>query len=138
MGKIADILQQRGETEEALRILSEEVLPAAERIRDKALIAHTLYKSASVRLNCGGLENQEDARKIVNEIRSSFELFCRLNRADGIAVVGSLCGQLLGAAGIVDEAIVVLEKAANAYDGLRRSDQGDQLRALALKLKDGG
>jgi tetratricopeptide (TPR) repeat protein len=138
MGQIADILQQRGDTEEALRIFSEEVLPAAERIRDMDLIANTLYKCASARLNCGGFENQEDAQRIIEELKNSFELNCQLNRVDGIAVVGSLHGQVLAAVGLVSEAIGVLEKAANAYEVLQQADQAAQLREFAVKLKEGG
>ena len=138
MGQIADILQQRGDTEEALRIFSEEVLPAAERIRDMDLIANTLYKCASARLNCGGFENQEDAQRIIEELKNSFELNCHLNRVDGIAVVGSLHGQVLAAVGLVSEAIGVLEKAANAHEVLQQADQAAQLREFAVKLKEGG
>ena len=44
MGKIADILQARGETDEALRIRQEEELPVYERlgdVRSRSVALHT-------------------------------------------------------------------------------------------------
>ena len=102
------------------------------------LIANTLYKCASVRLNCGGFEDQEGAQRIAEELKNSFDLNCQLNRVDGIAVVGSLYGQILAAVGLVSKAIGVLEKAAIAYEVLQQADQAAQLREFAVKLREGG
>jgi len=136
MGKIAEIMQQCGNNEEALRILSEEVLPAAERIQDMALIANTLYQCATVRLNCGGLENHAVAQRIAEELNRSFELFCQLERVDGIAFVGTLYGQLLAKSVFVNEALTVLQKAAAAFEVLQEPDQAGQLRELVGKLQE--
>ena len=46
MGKVADILQQRGENEEALRISREEQLPVYERLGDVRSRAITMVKIA--------------------------------------------------------------------------------------------
>ena len=48
MGKIADILQQRGETDEALRIRREEELPVYERLGDVRSRAVTMGKIADI------------------------------------------------------------------------------------------
>jgi tetratricopeptide (TPR) repeat protein len=136
MGKIAVILQQRGDSEEALRILCEEVLPAAERIQDMALIANTLYKCATVRLSFGVPENQVDAQNILEELKRSFELICQLKHVDAIAVVGSLFGKQLMKGGFVNEAITVLEKAADAFEVLQKPDKAAKLRELVDKLQD--
>jgi hypothetical protein len=129
-------MQQCGNNEEALRILSEEVLPAAERIQDMALIANTLYQCATVRLNYGGLENHAVAQRIAEELNRSFELFCQLERVDGIAFVGTLYGQLLAESVFVNEAHTVLQKAAAAFEVLQEPDQAGQLRELVGKLRE--
>jgi len=54
MGKIADILAQRGETDEALRILTEECLPAARPTGDIDVIAYICFSCARYRLKRGG------------------------------------------------------------------------------------
>jgi len=136
MGKIAEILQQRGNNEVALRILNEEVLPAAERTEDMALLANTLYKCATVRLNCGGLENQVDAQRIAEELRRSFELSSQIQHVDGIACIGSLFGQLLAKSGFMNEALAVLEKAAAAFEVLKEPDQAAKLLVLVGKLQE--
>ena len=48
MGKIADILQARGETDEALRIRREEELPVYERLGDVRAKAVTMGKIADI------------------------------------------------------------------------------------------
>jgi tetratricopeptide (TPR) repeat protein len=136
MGKICDILQQRGNNEEALRILSVEVLPAAEKIEDMALLANTLYKCGAVRLICCGLENQVDAQRIAEELKRSFDLSCQIHYVDGIACAGSLFGQLLAKSGYMNEALIVLEKAADAFEMLQKPDQAAKLRKLVGKFQE--
>jgi phosphopentomutase len=48
MGKIADVLQARGQLDEALRIRQEEELPVYERLGDVRLKAVTMGKIADV------------------------------------------------------------------------------------------
>jgi tetratricopeptide (TPR) repeat protein len=136
MGKISDILQQRGNNEESLRILSVEVLPAAEKIEDMALLANTLYKCGAVRLICSGLENQVDAQRIAEELKRSFDLSCQIHYVDGIACAGSLFGQLLAKSGFMNEALIVLEKAADAFEMLQKPDQAAKLRKQVGKLQE--
>jgi hypothetical protein len=56
MGKIADVLQKRGELEEALRIRREEELPVYERLGDVRGRAVTMGKIADVLQRRGELE----------------------------------------------------------------------------------
>lgn len=131
MGQIADILQQQGETAEALRILLEECLPIRARIQDVGGIAYVRYACARIRLERGGLQGDE-GQTIIDELAESFTLFRKLQRVDGIAVVGSLLGQVLAAVGLRDEALTVLDYAAAAFDRLQ---QAAHLRALQARLR---
>jgi hypothetical protein len=58
MGKIADILQARGQLDEALRIHQEEALPVYERLGDMRSKAFTMGKIAGI-LQAQGQEHQE-------------------------------------------------------------------------------
>jgi hypothetical protein len=64
MGQIADILQQRGETEEALRIRREEELPVYERLGDVRERAVTMGKIADILQLRGEIE---EALRILSE-----------------------------------------------------------------------
>jgi phosphopentomutase len=57
MGKIADILQARGQLDEALRIYQEEALPVYERLGDVHAKAFTMGRIADI-LQARGQEDQ--------------------------------------------------------------------------------
>ncbi len=135
MGKIADILQQRGETAEALRIQLEEVLPVAQALGDVDLIAHVRFSCARMRLARGGLK-QGEAQQIYDELAESFALLQQLQRVDGIAFAGSLLGQVLAWAGHREEALPVLEQSAAAFDTLGMTKNAAETRALQASLRD--
>ena len=128
MGKIADILEQRGETDEALRIHIEERLPVAQGMRDLESIAHIRFSCAQLRLSRGE-ENADERETIVEELVESFDLLKQLQRAEGIAAVGSLLGALL-AAGSPEEAVRVLEESAAAFERLGDHEQAEQIGGL--------
>ncbi len=134
MGQIADILQQRGETTEALRIHLEERLPVALRMQDMDLLAHVRYCCANIRLNRGGLQGDE-AQLIVDELGESFTLFRKLQRVDGIAIIGSLLGQVLAAVSLTTEAISVLEQSATAFTQMGQTAQAEQIRSWVAQLQ---
>jgi tetratricopeptide (TPR) repeat protein len=138
MGIIADNLQQSAHSEEAFRILNDEVMPAAESIQDRDLIASTLYKSAILCLKLSGLENQKDAQIIIESLRKCFELNCQLGLVNSIANVGALFGQLLANRGLVGEAVSVLEKAAAAFEELKQLEQAYRLQELVDQLQATG
>ena len=58
MGQIADVLQARGQLDEALRIYQEEELPVYERLGDMRSKAITMGKIADI-LKVRGQEDQE-------------------------------------------------------------------------------
>jgi hypothetical protein len=135
MGKIADILQQRGETDEALRMYTEEYMPVARLTQDMDLIAHSCFSCAQLRLDRGGLQKGE-GQMIVDELAESYTLNRQLQRVDGIAVVGALLGQVLAATGAHDDAASVLDLSADAFDRIGAADQATQLRELAARISD--
>jgi hypothetical protein len=76
LGKIADMLADRGETDEALRIRREEELPVYERLGDVRERAITLGKIADV------LVAQEDLGVALAIWRESLAVFQRLAAPD--------------------------------------------------------
>lgn len=137
MGKIADILQQRGDTDEALRIHVEECLPVAQATQDMDGIAHGRFSCAQLRIARRGLE-QGEAQTIHDELAESFALLQQLQRVDGIATVGALLGQVLAMAGARAEAVAVLAQSAMAFERLGQDASAAQMRALADSLSDEG
>ena len=135
MGKIADILQQRGDTEEALRIHLEECLPTALQMKDSDMIAHIRFSCAALRLRRRGLE-QGEAETIIQELSESFMLNMKLQRVEGVAVVGFLLGRLLAPYDHVDETLWILDQSAAAFERLKQADQANQVRELQRKLRE--
>jgi hypothetical protein len=133
MGQIADILQQRGETDEALRIYTDEYMPMARLAQDMDLIAHSCFSCAQLRLNRGGLQKGE-AQMIADELAESYRLNQQLQRVDGIAIVGALLGQVLAATGAHDDATAVLNVSAAAFERIGAAEQAAQIRELAAKI----
>jgi len=133
MGKIAEILQQREETDEALRILLEECLPMRTQLADISGIAHIRFLCAQIRLQRDGLEKGE-VQTIYEELAESFALSMKLQRVDFIAIVGALFGQILAMTGQTDEALKVLEAAAAASDKLGWTEEAAQVRGLHLEV----
>ena len=133
MGKIADVLQARGQLEEALTMHSDR-LAVAEAIGDIDSIAHVKFKCAALRLERGGWEKGE-AQVIVTELKESFSIAQRTQRADFIANIGAQFGQVLVMVGQLNEGLLVLEQAAGAFERLNRTDMAQQLRALQEQIR---
>ncbi|GAA0434319.1 hypothetical protein Aca07nite_00760 [Actinoplanes capillaceus] len=125
---IADILHQRGEYDEALRIRIEKVLPAVERISDLEGVARTVWAISLIQIQ------RRDFPSALPNMMKAFEIFERLRRPDGIAVVGAGLGQLLAIGGQPDDARRTWEKslAAAAKVGLTQliGQISEQLRLL--------
>jgi hypothetical protein len=134
MGQIADILQGRGETDEALRIHIQERLPVAQRLGDMDSVAHIRFSCAMIRIRRGGL-GQGEAQTIFDQLAESFTLTKKPQRADFIAAVGGVLGQVLAAAGEAEEALKVLDDSTAACDKLGLTDQADQVRRLQEQVK---
>jgi tetratricopeptide (TPR) repeat protein len=135
LGQIAAILEQRGDTEEALRIHLEERLPMAEKAKDVDSIAHIRFSCARIRLERGGLE-QDEVQTILEELAESFVIYRKLQRTDGIAVVGELFGQVLSMVCHPDRALEVLDQSAAAFERLRQPQQAARVRQLQQSIRE--
>ncbi len=135
MGQIADILSQRGETDEALRIQIEERLPVAEATKDLESISHIRFSCAQLRLQRGGLE-QGEIQTIYQELSESFAINLKFQRADAVAAVGNLLGQVLAEGGHSDEALKVLDQSAAAFEKLQQSQQAERVREIQKQIRE--
>ena len=100
MGKIADVLQQRGETDEALRIRREEELPVYERLGDVRSRAVTMGQIADVLQQRG--ETDEALRTLREEVLPEFK---RLGDVRSWAVTMGQIADVLLQRGETDEAL---------------------------------
>ncbi|WP_246575162.1 CHAT domain-containing protein [Streptomyces umbrinus] len=122
-GQIADVLQQQGEVDEALELQLKR-LEVNEQLGDMDGIAAANWDLARIDLS------RQDLDAAVPRLITSFQLFVKLQRPEGIAVVGATLGQLLLAAGERGRAREVFQtsRAAAAKIGLTKViDQLDEL-----------
>jgi hypothetical protein len=115
-GKIADILQARGELDEALA-LHEQRLPIAELLRDIDSIAHIKFSIASLRLQRGD-HNTGGIQQIYKDLSEAFGISLKLGRPDFIGGIGQLLVQVLAMGGQRDEALKVLKHTEETFDKL--------------------
>ncbi|MFZ0210506.1 MAG: hypothetical protein WAL59_31125 [Roseiarcus sp.] len=94
MGKIADILQARGDLDQAVKIRREDELPVFERLGDVHSRAATLYKIADVLLETNGIQRGH-IQEIADTLGESFRILVELGAPDGIGPVGALLAQVL-------------------------------------------
>ena len=99
-GKIADILQARGQLDESLRIRKEEELPVYERLGDVRSKAVTMGRIAYILQARGQLD--EALRILGEEVRPAFE---RLGDVRSKAVTMGKIADILQARGQLDEAL---------------------------------
>jgi tetratricopeptide (TPR) repeat protein len=122
-GQIADILQQRGEVDEAL-VLQLKRLEVNKQLGDMAGIAATTWDLAQIDLS------RQDFDAAMPKLISSFQLLLKLQRPDGIAVVGATLGQLLLAAGEREQARQALQASRAAAAEIGFADIVDLLDEL--------
>jgi tetratricopeptide (TPR) repeat protein len=113
-GQIADILQARGDTDEALRIRQEEQLPVFERLGDVRERSVTLQKIAAGLIAAGGLK-QGRIQEIYDALAEAFGIAQKLRVPDGIAFIGIQLADILARAGLRDEALGVLDEAEAGF-----------------------
>jgi phosphopentomutase len=113
MGKIADILQARGQLDEALKIRNEEQLPVYERLGDVHSRAVTMGKIADILQARGQLDK---ALKIRNE--EELPVYERLGDMRSHAVTMGQIADILHARGQLDEALKILEEQLPVYERL--------------------
>jgi tetratricopeptide (TPR) repeat protein len=126
MGKIADILASRGELDEA-RALQDERVQMYRQHDDTDGIASALWGLAQLDL---GEKKVEDA---IPRLSESYDILCRLGRADGVAVVGMCYGQLLAAADKPDEALAVLRRSVEMFRKLGREADAQKAEKIIAK-----
>ncbi|WP_416959602.1 CHAT domain-containing protein [Streptomyces sp. Agncl-13] len=129
-GKIADILQQRGEIDEALELQLKR-LEVNEQLGDMDGIAAANWDLAQIDLS------HQDLDAAVPRLLTSFQLFLKVQRPDGIAVVGITLGRLLLAVGEREQARQVCQTSRAAAAKIGFADAVDLLDEL-LKATDDG
>ncbi|MEV6499322.1 CHAT domain-containing protein [Streptomyces prunicolor] len=129
-GKIADILQQRGEVDEALELQLKR-LEVNEQLGDMDGIAAANWDLARIDLT------RQDFEAAAPRLVTSFQLLLKLQRPDGIAVVGTILGQLLLAAGEREQARQVFQTSRAAAAEIGFADAVDQLDELLNATDDG-
>jgi tetratricopeptide (TPR) repeat protein len=127
MGKIADILLQKGDPI-AARHLQEERLETHQQMADSDGTANALWNLAQIDLA---------ERKIgdaVPRIVEAYNINSKLGRADGIAVVGMVLGQILAAGGQLEAARLVLQRSAEMFLKLGQEKHAEEAEDLIRQL----
>jgi hypothetical protein len=137
MGKIADILQARGETDEALRIRQEEELPVYERLGDVRKRSVTLQNIAAGLLAAGGLE-QGRIQEIYDALAEAFGIARKLRWPEGIAFIGIQLAEILARAGHRDEALAVLHEAEAGFRVLGHAEGIEHVGRLRDAIRGDG
>jgi hypothetical protein len=127
MGKIADVLKQRGETDEALRIRQEEQLPVFERLGDIRERAVTMGKIADILRQRG--ETDEALRIHLDE---RLPVAQATGDMDSIAHIRFSCAQLrIGRGGWTEgEAQVIFDELAESFTLYRQLKRVDGIAGV--------
>ena len=128
-GQIADILQQQGEVDEAVELHLKR-LQVNEQLGDVDGIAGANWDLARIDLS------RQDLEAAVPRLITSFQLLLKLQRPDGIAIVGATLGQFLLAAGNREQARQVFETSRAAAAKIGFADVVDQLDELLKATED--
>ena len=132
VGKIADVLETRGELDEALRICREQ-LPVYERLGDVRSRAVALYKIASSLLERDKLPPDE-RQEAIKTLAESFAVFRRLDEPQGIAFVGLELARILSKNEHA-EALKTLAAAESAFERLGDTGRLTDIRVLRQKIE---
>ena len=135
MGQIADVLQGRGDTDEALRIRREEQLPVYERLGDVRSRAVTMGKIADI---LQGRGETDEALRIRRE--EQLPVFERLGDVRSRAVTMGQIADILQGRGETDEALRIHREQLPVYDRLGevRSRAVTLLRIAGALMAAGG
>ncbi len=104
-GKIADILEARGQLDDALRIRTEDQLPVYERLGDVRLLAITKGQIADILQARGQLD---DALRILTD--DLIPVFERLGEVRSIAITKGKIADILQARGQLDDALRIRQQ----------------------------
>ena len=126
-GNIAHIAHQRGDLEEAAE-LQRRRLEVNRQLGDLDGIAAASWDLAQIDLA------RQDYQAAFPRLAEAYQAFSRLQRPDGVAVVGSTLGQLLTAAGQPGQARQVLTASRNAATKIGMADLAQQISDLLDQL----
>jgi len=124
LGYIADILQARGELDEALRILREEELPVYERLGDVRERAVALTKIARIDLQ------RENYQAAYEGFAEAYQIVDKLGDLEGIIYVSINLGQLLCMAGAKEQGLTMLNRSREGFLKLGLETDAQELQAL--------
>ena|SRR6266436_1817891 len=127
MGRIAHILLRKGDVR-AARALHQDRLAIYRQLADPDGIGATLWGLAQLDL---AEQKIDDA---VPRIFEAYAIMSKLGRAEGIAVIGQLVGQILAANNEPEEARAVLRRSAEMYRKLGREDDAKEADDLIRRL----
>ncbi|GHJ09695.1 hypothetical protein TPA0907_40620 [Micromonospora humidisoli] len=128
-GRIAEIHYQRGNYDEA-RKLHRKRLQVHEQHGDLDSIASARWGLAQIDLT------QQNYKSAVEHLDESLLILRRLQRADGIAIVGFTFGQLMASAGQIDQARQLWEISLAAAEKIGATALIEQIREYLGNLSD--
>lgn len=132
-GQIADVLQARGQLDEALRIRREEQLRVFEIVGDVREAAVTLLRIAAGLIEAEGLKGGHHHE--INEALAEAQAISRqLGLPHGIAFVGVELPQVLLLGGLRQEENEVLLEAVAAFKALGHVEVAKTARALRERI----
>lgn len=131
MGRIADILQRKGDIGEALRIRQEEQLPVYERLGDERERAVTMVKIADILALEG--ETEEAFRIWIDEC---LPIFQRIGDLEGIAAIRFACARARLHSGGLEhgEAQTVLDELKESFGLCQRLRRPEGIAAVGRLL----
>ena len=127
-GRIADILEARGELDEALRIRTEEELPVYERLGDVRARAITHGKVADILQARGGLD---EALRIRSE--EELPVYERLGDVHSLAVTQSDIADIFALRGELDKALRIY--ARDVLPALRAIDNPEEIDNVRQRME---
>jgi hypothetical protein len=128
LGDVARLKAQGGDVQGARQLLAER-LEVNRRLGDMAEIAAALFSIAQLDLAEG------QTAEAGSRLAESWPLLVRLNRVDGIAVVGEVYGGLLANQGDA-AAIDVLRRSQAAYDRLGQTERAGEIGRIVSDLEN--
>jgi tetratricopeptide (TPR) repeat protein len=120
LGDIARIMTNKGNVEQALKILREQA-EICDALGNQDGIAAANFAIGQLLLN-RAIEHSDAAafQAAYEALAASYGIFLRIGRLDGICAVGGALGRVLAMAGQHDEARAVLTRSRDGYQRLGR------------------
>jgi tetratricopeptide (TPR) repeat protein len=127
MGQIADTLIEKRDLV-AARSLQEERLQIYRQMNDPDGVTNALWGLSQLDLA------EEKIADAIPRIVEAYSIVERLGQADGMAVIGTLLGQIIAAAGEPDEARRILRRSAEIYRTMGQATKAQEVEELMREL----